>query len=290
MTLRIVPTDDFPTVQAAIDDSAPGDSIKLLVGTFDGFEVTVENLKIFGCGIGRTIISGQPAQGNIGVVVKANRTVLQGFTVQGFLDSGVLIEFTYENNVVKEIESRFNTLRGLIILGVNNLILNCKVANNADVGILASRNNCIMNCKMTNNDRGFNGGINNILIHNLFKESGLTGCFLGNNSIAFRNTFLNGLRGLDVNSNNMIIENMSCRNSETGILISSDDNVIDSNLTRNNNLSGINVMEFATNNTIRFNKAFNNSLFDIQATPPANENNTFNGNKCGNSFPPELCT
>ncbi|MEI5908145.1 hypothetical protein WAK64_13885 [Bacillus spongiae] len=73
MVLRVVPSVIHPTMQAAIDDSSSGDSIKILAGTFDGFEVDVENLKIFGCGIGRTIIAGAPAQGsNNGVVVDAD--------------------------------------------------------------------------------------------------------------------------------------------------------------------------------------------------------------------------
>ncbi|MEI5905637.1 hypothetical protein WAK64_00975 [Bacillus spongiae] len=87
MVLRVVPSVMYSTVQAAIDDSSSGDSIKILAGKFDGFAVTAgkDNLKIFGCGVGRTIIEGAPAQGgDDGVVVSADQTSLQGFTVQGF--------------------------------------------------------------------------------------------------------------------------------------------------------------------------------------------------------------
>ncbi|MEI5907554.1 hypothetical protein WAK64_10835 [Bacillus spongiae] len=67
MVLRIVPT-MFPMTQDAINASTDGDSIKILAGIFDGFNASYRNnLNIFGCGIGKTIIESIPGVGTTGI-------------------------------------------------------------------------------------------------------------------------------------------------------------------------------------------------------------------------------
>ncbi|MEI5908038.1 hypothetical protein WAK64_13335 [Bacillus spongiae] len=124
MVIRIVLT-MFSTVQDAIDVSSEGDSINILAGKFDGFEVTVDNLKIFGCGIGRTIIDGAPALGSdSGVIVGAERTILQNFTVQGF-EAGIFFQLSANQNLLKNIESKYNRTLGFSISGTDHLVLDC---------------------------------------------------------------------------------------------------------------------------------------------------------------------
>ncbi|MEI5907553.1 right-handed parallel beta-helix repeat-containing protein [Bacillus spongiae] len=309
MVLRTVPTVAFPTVQDAIDASTSGDSIKILAGTFDGFEVNVENLKIFGCGIGRTIIAGAPAQGsNNGVVVDADRTTLQGFTVQGFDQSGVIS--LSSNNVLKEIESKLNN--NGFFTGSNNTFLNCIASFNL-IGFLSrGGSSCIISCDSSQNSQhGFDLTLTIAykFISNTTKRNGLTGfrllTSLGNlavsNTLFANKVFKNGDDGIRLQtipggptptSNNNIIENVVCDNEDSGIrlFLFASENVIDSNIVRNNGTAnsdaGILIEDSAVDNTIRFNKAKNNFEFDIEAIPPADVNNTFDGNKCSNSFPP----
>ncbi|MEI5907155.1 right-handed parallel beta-helix repeat-containing protein [Bacillus spongiae] len=301
MVLRIVPTDQ-PTVQDAINASVPGDSIKILAGKFDGFEVDVENLKIFGCGIGRTIIEGAPSQlGNNGVDVNGDRTTLQGFTVQGMPNNGVFIRS--DNSVLKNIECTLNGEEGyqLNMTADENLLINCLASvNNQDGFILFGSNNCIISCESINNrGSGFDdSGNSNKFIKNTSKNNGNTGL---NSAMLFqtaiRNICSNNVRGIRIPmDNNNIIENTVCNNSLEGILLLSgggvgaSGNSIDSNIVRNNgtnnNHAGILLQEDTIDNTIRFNKARNNVEFDIEAEPPADINNTFDGNQCENSSPP----
>ncbi|MEI5907555.1 hypothetical protein WAK64_10840 [Bacillus spongiae] len=311
MVFRIVPT-MFPNVQDAIDASSEGDSIKILAGKFDGFEVDVDNLKIFGCGIGRTIIEGAPSQGSSnGVAVNANRIILQAFTVQGFTGDGVFVE-SGNNNVLKDIESRFNGSDGFDLRTDNNLIINCVASfhseNETGFQLTSlSEHTCIITCNSFRNGTGYqtasgvnNNGIGNKFISNIAKENSV-GVDLDNlngpdgfNTFIKNKVFLNntGFR-IDVNNNN-VINNIVCNNAGNGYDVGiSDNNIIDSNIVRNNGTdvtdAGTLVNDGATSNTIRFNKARNNIEFDIEALGNAFNNNTFDGNQCGSSDPPSIC-
>ncbi|MEI5908855.1 right-handed parallel beta-helix repeat-containing protein [Bacillus spongiae] len=306
--LRIVPTVAFPTVQDAINASSPGDSIKILAGKFDGFEVTVENLKIFGCGIGRTIIDGEPADilGR-GVIVSENQTILQKFTVQGFPLDGVFVNSN--NNILKDIESKLNNgptaSDGIQVGGDNNLLIQCTTLFNGDDGfeVNAAEHNCLINCLgVTNADNGVNitGGSENNKFLKVTSEKNLGEGFFVNSDF---NTLLNNIisqnitRGILVggDSNNSIIDNLVCNNTGSGMDIenNSNDNIIDSNTVNNNGTQAINdgitVQDGAIGNTIRFNKARNNFEFDIQALGNAFADNTYDGNQCGDSDPATIC-
>ncbi|MEI5905631.1 right-handed parallel beta-helix repeat-containing protein [Bacillus spongiae] len=300
MVLRIVPT-DFLMVQDAIDVSIPGDSIQILAGKFDGFRVDVENLKIFGCGIGRTIIAGAPAQGTSdGVFVSAERTTLQGFTVQGFIGNGIFISSS--SSVLKEVEVKFNTLMGILGVGNSNLIINCIASNNTSVNgsgieIFAFTSSYVINCISTQNlGDGYFLRFGKLI--NSSANENNNGISVDTRSTILANeTLKNNGSGITIASDlNNIIDNKVCNNEESGIELTvfSDENAIDSNIARNNGTditdAGILVDPGSADNTIRFNKARNNVEFDIEAIPPADTDNTFDGNKCENSDPPGLCT
>ncbi|MEI5908149.1 hypothetical protein WAK64_13905 [Bacillus spongiae] len=309
MTLRIVPSDMYPTMQSAIDDSSSGDSIKILAGTFDGFEVDVDNLKIFGCGIGRTIIAGAPAQGSDdGIVVNADRTTLQGFTVQGYGNDGVLV--ISNNNVLKNIKSSLNTNVGICITGRNNLIIKSTSNFNGNAGIdftdqiNTSVHNCAIHCISQNNSLvGYRlDSLHNRIIKSQSKENNIG---ISSSTDSARNTVMdnkvnNNSIGIIIFLSEMVLNNLFCNNFNSGIvlpnfiIVSAMFNIVDSNIVRNNGTdvtdAGILVEDGTTDNTIRFNKARNNFDFDIEADPPADLNNTFDGNQCGNSDPPGLCT
>ncbi|MEI5905628.1 right-handed parallel beta-helix repeat-containing protein [Bacillus spongiae] len=297
MVLRLVPT-DFLTVQAAIDASSPGDSIHILAGKFDGFEVDVENLKIFGCGIGRTIIEGNPGFADNGILVNADRTTLQRFTVQGFEEDGIIVNSSH--NVVKEIEMIFNGNDGIstTAIGNNNLIVDCVSSFNSTGFDWEGMHNCVIHCESSSNS--FTGfpifSDNNVLIKNIINNNdigfGISSTF---NTLLNNQIKKNGNLGIFITSNNMTIDNSICDNEGSGVFVINFENVVDSNIVRNNGTdmtdAGILVDSGATDNTIRFNKARNNVEFDIEAEPGAEPpNNTFDGNKCGNSSPPGLCT
>ncbi|OEH94162.1 NosD domain-containing protein [Bacillus solimangrovi] len=312
MAIHIVPT-DFPTVQQAIDDAGTvaGDSIQILAGTFDGFNVNKPRLKIFGCGIGKTIIAGNSSPADTdGITVNANQTILKGFTVQGFIEGfdSDGIEVNSNNNILIEIESKMNDADGFEIDGESNFLIDCSaVFNGADGFDLDTNHHCVINCEsIRNGDEGFeiNGDFNKF-INNISKEADADGFDVenGNSNTLFRNKVLNngsdGIEMDDSSNNNNIIENLVCGNEQSGIFLTAGDdeftveNVIDSNIVRNNGTggigSGILVLDNADDNIIRFNKLKNNVPFDIQVVGDVMDN-TFDGNICGNSFPDGLCT
>ncbi|OEH94163.1 right-handed parallel beta-helix repeat-containing protein [Bacillus solimangrovi] len=304
MAIHVVPT-DFPTVQLAIDDPGtnPGDSIQILAGTFDGFDVTKERLKIFGCGIGKTIISGNPSPAaSDGITVNADQTILKGFTIQGFT-VGDGIEVNNDTNILVEIESRLNSGDGYEIDGENNLIINCFASSNVADGFdIDTDHHCIINCESTRSgEEGFDiDGQNNKVINNIAIENVDDGIDLNDDfNIVYGNTTIKNDRGIGVDDDsNSVINNLVCNNRRIGIGVGSGDvedtnNVIDSNIVRNNgkelSQSGILVNDVAFDNIIRFNKLRLNEPFDIEVEGNVADN-TYDGNKCESSDPMNLCT
>ncbi|OEH91133.1 right-handed parallel beta-helix repeat-containing protein [Bacillus solimangrovi] len=306
MTIHIVPT-DFQTVQAAIDAANAGDSIQILAGTFDGFNVTKERLKIFGCGIGKTIIAGLPAMGsNDGIVVSAEQTILQDFTVQGFDGDGVVLRSN--NNVITKIESKFNPQSGFQMSYNNNLISNCLSSFNREGFDFEDTHNCIIHCESNQNigdgievDENFNKMLLNTVTES--KSAGIDLCGVSFNIVFGNKSIKNNEQGVfiqndnigDNSNNNNVIGNLVCNNIGSGIEVESNNiqNVIDSNIVRNNGTddttAGILIQDGAMENVIRFNKAKNNMIVDILAEGGVGTN-IYDGNKCENSDPNALCT
>ncbi|OEH93774.1 right-handed parallel beta-helix repeat-containing protein [Bacillus solimangrovi] len=297
MSIHIVPT-NFQTVQAAIDDpgTMPGDSIQILAGTFDGFNVTKERLKIFGCGIGKTVISGEPGTGSNGIGVTADQTYLKGFTVQGYASGSGIFVFT-SNNVIEGVKASFN-VNGIFVDVEDNLITNCEASFNSRSGFgFDGGQNCLSHCICIQNERGIRSFGGNILLNNSIVNNIEDGIELFNDfDKAFGNKILkNGSNGISNNSDSTtIIGNLICNNVDSGINVGDNQfNVIDENIVRNNgtddNDAGILVPSAAEDNIIRFNKAKNNNTVDIRAEAPAIDNNTFDGNICELSAPTEIC-
>jgi hypothetical protein len=93
-----VPT-DFPTIQAALDAAAPGDTVKVAQGVYKEHVQLRENVTLSGSGLRKTFLDGS----GTGDVVKADgvhKFVLEHFTILGSkvtggsLGSGVLINGT----------------------------------------------------------------------------------------------------------------------------------------------------------------------------------------------------
>ncbi|OEH94190.1 right-handed parallel beta-helix repeat-containing protein [Bacillus solimangrovi] len=302
MAIIVVPTDQ-PTVQDAIDNANAGDTIQILVGTFDGFDITVDRLKIVGCGIGKTIIFGNPAMGSSnGVVVNGTQTHLQGFTVQGY-GGGAGVQINTDNNVIQQVEASFN-MTGFSVEANDNLLINNLATFNTDGFVVVGANNCLVENESRNNTNDgyvLNESGMSILENNLAKENGQFGFNINSDmNILFGNSALkNELDGILIAENadnNQVLDNKSCDNVNNGITLSlSTGNRIDSNIVRKNGDPdavtgiGIDVDSDADFNTISFNKVTRNVDLDINAPGDAATDNTFDGNKCNNSVPPIIC-
>ncbi|OEH93750.1 NosD domain-containing protein [Bacillus solimangrovi] len=307
MSIIVVPT-DFATVQDAIDDpgTMAGDTIEILVGTFAGFNVTVDRLKIVGCGIGKTIINGTSGAGTSGVSVSAIQTHLEGFTVQGF-NSGNGVEINSANNVIQEVESSFNNV-GFAVLANDNFLTKNSATFNQSTGFdVESSFNCLVENISTNNIDGFvMFDSENTLVENLAKNNRGAGFLLeidANENTLQGNSAIKNDVGIDINSDdNKVKDNKTCDNTSVGIRLigpegSPSGNDVDSNVVRKNGtVGGLNnagifvVAGSGTNgaNTIRFNKATGNNDLDIEAQGGIGNNN-YDGNKCDISDPNTIC-
>ncbi|MEI5908854.1 hypothetical protein WAK64_17535 [Bacillus spongiae] len=322
MTIFIVP-DDFPTVQAVIDNGVPpilvsGDSIVVRAGNFPSFELPnqdqngdpLERVRIAGCGIGKTTFFGGLA---IGVEIQALQTYLKDFSVQGYSDVGLNI--ISDNNVVQRIEAMFNG-EGFRIVGSDNTFSENIAKSNVSEGFLISgNNNCLVENTSNENTDGYRVvDENNILVDNVAKLNTGSGFLLntqdaqiGNLTTLVGNTAIKNNIGINCQTDdNIIQENRCCNNTSIGIAIVGPEgnepngNRVDWNIVRGNGMmmqpdnAGIFVIIGAGTvepNAITFNKLKLNENFSILDEAGPATPNIYNGNVCTDnpSSPPDAC-
>lgn len=79
---RTVPT-DFPTIQAALDASAPGDEVLVLPGVYRGPITLKSDVRLVGSGAWQTTIDGRGEGRSLVDYTSARNAVIQGFTLRG---------------------------------------------------------------------------------------------------------------------------------------------------------------------------------------------------------------
>ncbi|MEI5909154.1 NosD domain-containing protein [Bacillus spongiae] len=327
MTIFIVP-DDFPTVQAVIDNVVPpilvsGDSIEVRAGTFPSFVLPdedqngdpLERVRIAGCGIGKTIFFGGASDG---VVIDGSpQTYLKDFTVQNYSGSGVLLQIgpnlSGDNCVIQDIEATFNGI-GFDIQTNDNTLVNNFATFNVEVGggfAIMGEDNCLFENSSNENRRGYYvTGTNNQLVDNIGKQNAQDGFLLitgGSNTLVGNLAQKNNIGINCQTDNNLIKENRSCNNINHGIILVGDvgsepnGNRVDGNIARGNGSplgvlidSGIFVIDGAGTvnpNAITFNKLKLNEDFSILDEAGLATPNIYNGNVCTDnpSSPPEAC-
>ncbi|MEI5907551.1 right-handed parallel beta-helix repeat-containing protein [Bacillus spongiae] len=328
MTIFIVP-DDFPTVQAVIDNVVPpilvsGDSIEVRAGMFPSFVLPdedqnvdpLERVRIAGCGIGRTIFFGGASDG---VVIDGSpQTYLKDFTVQGYSGSGVLLQvgpnLSGDNCVIENVEATFNEVGFDIQTDDNTLVNNIATSNATGEGDgfeISGSTNFLKGNTSKENTTGYHvSGILNRLANNVAKENTEDGFLLddsGSITILDGNTALKNNIGINCQTdNNRIVENKVCNNTTIGIALvgaegaEPNGNRVDWNIVRGNGTmgqpdnAGIFVIDGAGTvepNSITFNKLKLNEDFSILDGAGLATPNIYNGNVCTDnpSSPMEAC-
>jgi hypothetical protein len=288
LTVRVVP-EQFATINAAIAASAPGDTIRILTGTFNE-SVTIpagkDRLTIIGVWPRVTTIT---ATAGPVFTVNSNLVTIQNLTVQNAPNSpGIVLASNY--NVIRNVEVRL-CQRGIDIQNTSerNFIVNCNIHDNSAEGLnIAGPQNLLYNNRIT-----ANGGHNinltttsasNMLIKNFIRNSGRDGIqsfssgdFIVDNFV--RNSSQNGmflasffdivynnrikqstLDGIDVvvAEQNRLISNTIKRSVNSGLSLSSS-NVADENNIKSNRV-GILMLINSNNNAVRRNKLSNNTV------------------------------
>lgn len=272
VAIKHVPT-EFPTINDALVNSNPCDTIMIDSGIFTNFGSTIipsnlNNIRIVGTGIDKTIIDGSSNSDSVGIDVSASSFItIENLTLKGFEENGVLV--TSNNNVINKVRVMntvlpFSNKDGIRIEGNYNMVIDCESMNNAADGIgVFGDNNYIIQCRVSNN--GIDGigvsGSNNLLFNNIAENHTNSGDGIFSTSpsnIYIMNiTRLNSDDGIDVESNNnLLLFNLCCNNGNDGIELVSN-NIVWGNEVRNN-LNGISAEQGDNSNIVSKNFSTNN--------------------------------
>ena len=215
---------NYTNIQSAIDDSSPGDTVFVYIGTYyENVIIKKDNLILISEDKNNTIIDSRGTDKVI--AIEANNTVINGFTLQNG-SYGVMI---YSNN--------------------NNKIIENIISNTTEDGINlynSNGNQISFNILKDNNDA--------IELWNLSND----------NTISNNHIIDNNYEGIAIHSSNTnIISNNIIINSVIGInIIDSKENQIMDNIVNSNKINGINLNNSSIN-TIVGNTAYSNKEIGI---------------------------
>ncbi|MDP5274083.1 right-handed parallel beta-helix repeat-containing protein [Chengkuizengella axinellae] len=309
MTVRKVPSPDFPTINDALTESAPYDTIRVDEGVFpEMIDISIEGLRLIGAGKGKTIIDGQSLGANDGITINDDLVTIENLTVRNFNGRGVFINVS--SNIIHKVQL-VNNLIGINLDSGDNIILECEVNESIENGIeIVGNNNYIMHSTLKGNQLngvfisssgefdqnliycciakqntldGFHiGGVESYIVSstaiknggNGFSESGI----IFDNVYVFNTSFENCENGFVVDNESLLFENVSKNNGLNGILARNGENRIIHNLVINNKDNGIRVED--SENIIDRNTIKNNGLagISIAGNETAVRSNCIQGN------------
>ncbi|MFS1511561.1 right-handed parallel beta-helix repeat-containing protein [Chengkuizengella sp. SCS-71B] len=290
MTVRNVPTVEFPTINDALDASQPYDTIRVGEGNFSEFlNINVEGLRLIGEGKGKTILDGQDFGLTDGIIIGESFITIQNLTVQNFKGTGICIDTS--NSIIHRVQILNNGSHGIDITTFRNLVMECEINGNVENGIVVARNNNnIIQCKMIYNLNGVLLDDNNNLIYcclaHINKQDGFNvsgrenyiissaatdnkGNGINDNNEDFNFYAMNKALG---NSGNgfvigifaTVFDNISKENGLDGILATGDDARIIKNLVIGNKGNGIRMED--EDSVVDRNTVINNTLAGISIT------------------------
>ncbi len=252
-----VPSDDYPTIQDAVNAASPGDVILVASETYYENLVINTSLTLTGAGESTTFIHGDPKEAGIEIIV--DNVNISGFTILN-CENG--INMSSNGNTIID-----NTITSNILYGIyvefsddNKIMGNTIVSNDFGIYLRASSKNHVNDNKIGNNN--YTG---------IYIESQSNSNFINNNTIT-----TNRFYGVTLdNSANNIIRNNQISNNDAGIGLSegSSGNVISGNTISNNTIYGFDIFQ-SSDNTFYQNNIVNNK---VQVTLDAATNTWDNG-------------
>ncbi len=273
ITVDIGREEDYTSIQKAIDNANPGDTILVYPGTYKENIVVDRELKI-------TSKSGNPEDTVILAAtqkehvfnVVSDNVIIKGFGIKnaagvpGNYKYGIFLDGT-ENCRIDSNYISNNREAVYLINSSNNTLINNKFSENGDGGVILrySHSNTIKNNLASGNIAGI------VVIY-----------FSGNNTVD-GNKVSENILGIDVQGNNNTITNNTVQNNEKyGIGIEfSADSTISNNTVNSNERNGI-WIEFSNNNTLKKNILSSNGMDGLFLL--YSKNNTLSGNNASNNL------
>lgn len=241
MAILVVPSKNYPTIQAAVSTANPFDTISITTGVYyESFIVTTDNLTIQSQTLGASII-GENKLG-AGASIIANNTTLKNLNFFNF-QAGIAL--FGNNNIVSYCTSTTNGLFGIIVIGDSNNISQCGFDTNDYFGVELNGDKNIYNDNRTVGNKS--GGVSNSL-------SPLTNSIISNSIVSIPSD--NGINLTIDSSNNNTLTNNSI-NSTNGLFIVSENNKICNNTLLDCKSSGIII-------TNKLNRIYKNSITNSQ--------------------------
>lgn len=154
MSIRIVPTTAYPTIQSAIDVSTAGDIIEITAdSTF------AENLVISSAQNGisiiaksKTVIINGATIGGTAMLLQANNVTVTGLSFQNF-DEGFII--MGDKNKITAVTVKKSSKSGFLTYGNYNQLISCIASDNGSAGIdIAGNYNQFVASRLDSNKRG----------------------------------------------------------------------------------------------------------------------------------------
>jgi parallel beta-helix repeat protein len=307
------PSEDFTSIQAAIDSSNPGDTIYVYNGIYYECIYIHWTLNLIGENSSSTIIDSNYPDHEYGIAIYANYVNITGFGVTNTYyghEWGAIGVFGHNTTVSKT--RCWGNQYGMTLWSTDNRILNNNFSSNGKAGIRAywvggnlidnntcsdswyswgmwfdeSNDNIITNNTFINNNKSsillykshFNYVYNNKMTKNI--KQGLDIYDSRNNSVInnFISENINGVTVDKYSDNNTFLNNTISKNRENGFWIrrSINNNTIANNLISENTIS-INVSDTAYDTLIYHNNIIAN------LNPPIDE--SINNNSWDNGYP-----
>ena len=273
----------YTTIQAAINDAQPGDTIIAETGTYtENIQINKPiTLKAQGT---PTIKAQDTSQATI--TITTDNTTITGFTITNSIyHAGIYLQ-NAKNCKITNNNITNNPYCGIHLYNSsNNKISNNKITKNGNYGIYLpySSNNIISNNTITNNTYGiFLSSSNNTISNNTITNNtyGIWLRYSSNNKIS-NNKITNNKEGIYLeDSSNNTISNTITNNTYGIYLYYSLNNTISNNNINNNEYDGIKLY-YSSNNTIT-NNNINNNTYGISGMWSSN-NTIHNNNKITNN-------
>lgn len=262
----------YKSIQKAINNANPGDTVLVYPGTYKENIVVDRELRIISrSGNPEDTIVLAATQKEHVFKVASNNVTIRGLKIRDA--SGIPGNYKY----------------GIYIDGKKNCIIDNNYISNNREGILlidSSNNTLINNNLPRNNDSGIilmSSDNNTIMSNNLSGNiAGISIIYSSTNNTVDRNTVSENTIGIDIQGNNNTIRSNSILDNEGyGIDIeSSADNEISNNTVNSNKRNGIGI-GFSKNNTLKNNTINLNGVDGIFLL--YSNNNTLNGNNASNN-------
>jgi parallel beta-helix repeat protein len=191
--------DGYPTIQEAINNASPGDTIFVCKGIYAENIVINKSITLIGEDRGSTIIDGG-ATGNV-ISIKASNVTINGFTIKNsnpFEGCGIFIERS--GNIIISNNNIINNYAGIqITLSSGNQIYeNIISAKYVGIQLFCSSGNAIYRNVISSNTDGIDVyyySVGNIFYENAINSNnwGVYLSFYSNNNVFYHNNFVGNI-------------------------------------------------------------------------------------------------